>query len=105
MIRKTAGKPRPSSVPVPFEQGRGGRPSFAKATDGERGGGGIPPRPSKNRGRSRRLLVQSRTPQKSFLFLLEEKNRARAKSEMRTKLFCGGASVSERRRGGAIGFF
>jgi len=35
--------------------------------------GGIPPRPSKNRGQPRRLLVQSRTPKKSFVFLLEEK--------------------------------
>ena len=56
------------------------------------------------------LLALSRTQQKSFRFLLpacrslgaggEEKNRARANQKMRRKLFCGVASVSERRRDG-----
>jgi hypothetical protein len=41
---------------------------------------------AKNRGRTRRLLVQSRAPQKSFVFLLEEKMVAR-KSENANKTF------------------
>ena len=49
------------------------------------------------------LLVQSRTQQKSFLFLLEEKTPARAKSEMQRNLFCWVASASERRRAGFLG--
>jgi len=59
------------------------------------------PRAIKNSGRNRRLLVQSRTPQKSFVFLLEKIGRAQ-KTKSQTKLFCGGASVSERRRGGFL---
>ena len=47
-----------------------------------------------------RSLAPSREARQNiFQFLLEEK-RSRAKSEMQTKLFFGGASVSERRRGG-----
>ena len=38
------------------------------------------------------LLVQSRPTKKSFVFLLEEKNRARANKKLQTKLFFGGAS-------------
>src|SRR3989338_1291078 len=76
--------------------------SVRSAGASEGGGvGGIPPRPSKNRSRTRRLLVQSRTPKKSFVFLLEEKMVAR-KSKPQTKLFFGGASVSERRRGACL---
>ncbi|HXF43970.1 MAG TPA: hypothetical protein VNK70_00630 [Candidatus Paceibacterota bacterium] len=49
-----------------------------KREDAAEGGvGGIPPRPNKNKGQPRRLLVQNRTPQKSFVFLLEEKMVAR----------------------------
>ncbi|MFA5109333.1 MAG: hypothetical protein WC458_02215 [Patescibacteria group bacterium] len=43
------------------------------------------------------LLVQSRTPHKSFLFLLEEKIGAR-KSKNVKKTFLRGGEVSERRR-------
>jgi hypothetical protein len=46
----------------------------------------MPSRPSKNRGQPRRLLVQSRTPKKSFVFLLEEKMVAR-KSKAANKTF------------------
>ncbi|PIZ56811.1 MAG: hypothetical protein COY22_00040 [Candidatus Tagabacteria bacterium CG_4_10_14_0_2_um_filter_40_13] len=38
------------------------------------------------------LTSESRVPQKNVLFLFRRKNRARAKSEMRTKLFFGGQS-------------
>jgi hypothetical protein len=55
---------------------------------------------AKDRGRTRRPARQSRATQKSFLFLLEEKNRARANPKSQTKLFCGVARVSERRRDG-----
>jgi len=44
------------------------------------------------------LLVKSRTPHKSFLFLLEEKIGAR-KSKIVKKTFLRGGEVSERRRG------
>jgi len=47
------------------------------------------------------MLVQSRIPQKSFVFLLEE-NLSRAKSKSQTKLFFGVASVSERQRDGFL---
>jgi len=44
-------------------------------------------------------LVQSRVPQKSFLFLLEEKEVARKIKKKRRKLFCG--TASEASGGGA----
>ena len=56
---------------------------FAAQKNWRRGRRGIPPptllprRPSKNKGQPRRLLVQSRTPKKSFVFLLEERSDAR----------------------------
>jgi len=62
----------------------------------------MPSRPSeKIEASPAALLVQSRTPQKSFLFLLEEKIGHAPNQKMRRKLFCWVASVSERRRGGA----
>jgi len=83
----------------------------------------MPSRPSiKMKAAPATLLVQSRTQQKSFLFLLpphqilvwgfRRKNRASANQKMRTKLFFGVASpaperssvrgkLRERRRGGA----
>ena len=72
----------------------------AKSGRGLKGEGNFLPA-SKNRDRTRRLLVESRTPQKSFVFPFI-RNLARAKSKKRTKLFCGGASDSERRRGGFL---
>jgi len=47
------------------------------------------------------LLGKSRVPQKSFLFLLEEKIGRAQNKKLRRKLFCWTASISERRRGGA----
>ena len=52
----------------------------------QRGEGGIPPRPSRSPAA---LLVESRTPHKSFLFLLEEKiSRAQIK-KYRENFFAG----------------
>jgi hypothetical protein len=51
--------------------------------------GGIPPRPSKNRGRSRRLLVQSRAKQNTLSFLEEFFSGAR-KSEIVKSILLGG---------------
>ena len=49
----------------------------------------------------RRPARSEQNTKEKFCFPFRRKNLARAKSEMRTKLFFGGASVSERRRGGA----
>jgi len=45
---------------------------------------------SKNRGQTRRLLVQSRTPQKSFIFLLEEKKQRAPKKKIVKSILLGG---------------
>jgi hypothetical protein len=49
------------------------------------------------------LLVKSRTPHKSFLFLLEEKIGARKIKNVK-KTFLRGGEVSERRRGCLLRF-
>ncbi|OHA13429.1 MAG: hypothetical protein A3G49_01150 [Candidatus Sungbacteria bacterium RIFCSPLOWO2_12_FULL_41_11] len=49
------------------------------------------------------LLVQGRTPKKSFVFLLKENDRAQIKNRKQNFSLVG-ASVSERRRGEATGF-
>ena len=53
--------------------------------------GGIPPRPSEYKKRTAPpvLLVQSRTPQNSFLFLLEEKNRRAQIKKCEENFFAG----------------
>src|SRR3989338_559970 len=56
---------------------------------------------AKNRGQPRRPARSEQNPAKKFSFPFRRKNRARANQKMRRKLFCGVASVSERRRGGA----
>jgi len=50
----------------------------------------IIPRPSKKRGQPRRLLVQSKTPQKSFFPFRRKKCWARAKSKIVKKVFLRG---------------
>jgi len=76
------------------------------------GEGGIPPHPSRSSA-SRRinsapaaLLVQSRTQQKSFPFLLEEKIGARKLKNVKKTFLRGGdpPAGGERRRGGASKF-
>jgi len=49
----------------------------------------------------RRPARSEQNPAKKFSFPFRRKNRARANQKMGRKLFCGVASVSERRRGGA----
>ena len=76
---------------------------FCRSEDGSAGGGwGEECRAvrAKNRGRTRRPARSEQNTTEKFCFPFRRKNRPRAKSEMRTKLFFGGASVSERRRGG-----
>ena len=63
-------------------------------------GGGMPSRPSEVRKAPPPARSEQNTTKK-FCFPFRRKNPARAKSEMQRKLFCGVASVSERRRGGA----
>ena len=63
-----------------------GRPSEG-AAEGGCGGNSAAPEPKRSPAA---LLVQSRTPQKSFVFLLEEKtNRAQIKKVNETFLWCG----------------
>jgi len=52
----------------------------------------------------RRPVRSEQKPAKKFSFHFRRKNPARAKEKQR-KLFCWLASVSERRRGGAVNFF
>jgi len=66
-----------------------------------RKGGGGEFRLARAEAKPRRPARSEQNPAKKFSFPFRRKNRARAKSEMRTKLFFGVASVSERRRGGA----
>ena len=56
------------------------------AAEGGCGGNSAAPKPKRSPAA---LLVQSRTPHKSFLFLLEEKNRRAQNQEKRRKFFCG----------------
>jgi len=67
--------------------------NFASPSEGEGGGGGggnsASPEPKRSPAA---LLVQSRVPQKSFLFLLEEKIGRAQNKKLRRKLFCGTAS-------------
>jgi len=50
----------------------------------------------------RRPALKEQTAKEKFCFPFRRKNRAGANPKMRTKLFCGVASVSERRRGGSV---
>jgi hypothetical protein len=67
--------------------------NFASPSEGEAeggcGGNSASPEPKRSPAA---LLVQSRVPQKSFLFLLEEKNGRAQNKKLRRKLFCGIAS-------------
>ncbi|TSC71728.1 MAG: hypothetical protein G01um101438_930, partial [Parcubacteria group bacterium Gr01-1014_38] len=69
------------------------RPSEG-AAEGGCGGNSAAPEPET---KPRRLLVQSRTPQKSFLFLLEEKNGGRKIRKVKKTFLWGG----ERQRAAA----
>jgi len=62
----------------------------------------MPSRPSEWVAPPPARIVEGRDPQKNVLILLEEKNRARAKSEKRRTFFCGARERSERRRGGSF---
>jgi len=60
----------------------------------------MPSRPSEVRKAQPPARSEQNTKEK-FCFPFRRKNRTRANPKMRTKLFFGVASVSERRRGGA----
>ena len=63
----------------------------------------MPSRPSEyKRGQPRRLLVESRTQQKSFLFLLEEKIRRAQNQKCRENFFAGWRALAS--GGGAASF-
>ena len=64
----------------------------------------MPSRPSEVRKAPPPARQEQNTTEK-FCFPFRRKNPARANPKMRTKLFCGVASVSERRRDGAGQFF
>ena len=64
--------------------------------EGGCGGNSASPEPKRSPAA---LLVQSRVPQKSFLFLLEEKIGRAQNKKLRRKLFCG--TASEASGGGA----
>jgi len=64
--------------------------------EGGCGGNSASPEPKRSPAA---LLVQSRVPQKSFLFLLEEKIGCAQNKKLRRKLFCG--TASEASGGGA----
>lgn len=66
------------------------------AAEGGCGGNSASPEPKRSPAA---LLVQSRVPQKSFLFLLEEKIGRAQNKKLRRKLFCG--TASEASGGGA----
>src|SRR3990167_8947690 len=75
---------------------------IAVESEGEaEGGWGGEFRLARAEAKPRRPARSEQNPAKKFSFPFRRKNRARAKSEMRTKLFFGVSSVSERRRGGA----
>jgi len=71
------------------------RPSEGEA-EGGCGGNSASPEPKRSPAA---LLGQSRVPQKSFLFLLEEKIGGAQNKKLRRKLFCG--TASEASGGGA----
>ena len=64
--------------------------------EGGCGGNSASPEPKRSPAA---LLVQSRVPQKSFLFLLEKKTGRAQNKKLRRKLFCG--TASEASGGGA----
>jgi len=66
------------------------------AAEGGCGGNSASPEPKRSPAA---LLVQSRVPQKSFLFLLEEKIGQAQNKKLQRKLFCG--TASEASGGGA----
>jgi hypothetical protein len=68
--------------------------------EGGCGGNSASPEPKRSPAA---LIVQSRVPQKSFLFLLEEKEIARQIKNAK-KTFLRNSERSERRRGGAFKF-
>ena len=74
--------------------------NFASPSEGEAeggcGGNSASPEPKRSPAA---LLVQSRVPQKSFLFLLKEKIGGAQNKKLRRKLFCG--TASEASGGGA----
>src|SRR3989344_5622841 len=71
---------------------------------GRRGlGGGMPSRPSEVRKAPPPARLEQNTKEK-FCFLVRRKKRAHANKKMRTNLFFGVASVSERRGGGSVSF-
>jgi hypothetical protein len=70
----------PASVPVPFEKRKSG---------GGFGGNSATPERIQKADSPAVLLVQSRTPQKSFLFLLEEKNRRAQIKKYEENFFAG----------------
>ena len=74
----------------------------SKRGRGRRGCGGNSASPEPKRSPAA-LLVQSRVPQKSFLFLLEEKIGRAQNKKLRRKLFCG--TASEASGGGAASSF
>jgi len=57
-----------------------------------------------NLAKPRRPAPKEQTAKEKFCFPFRRKNRARANKKLWTKLFFVGASVSERRRGGASKF-
>ena len=76
---------------------------IAVGSEGEAEGGvwGREFRLARAEAKPRRPARSEQSPAKKFSFPFRRKNRARANKKMRRKLFCGVASVSERRRGGA----
>ncbi len=66
------------------------------------GGGNFLPASGKNRGRTRRLLVQSRTPKKSFVFLLERKMVARKIRNCKQNFSLAGRALAS---GGGVASF
>src|SRR3989304_3274556 len=82
--------------------------SFCRSEDGSAGGGwggGGGGEPRAGRAEVRRAPPPARSEQNTkekFCFPFRRKNPARANPKMRTKLFFGVASVSERRRGGSV---
>jgi hypothetical protein len=61
----------------------------------------MPSRPSEVHKAPPPARSEQNTKEK-FCFPFRRKSRARANQKMRTKLFCGVASDSERRRGGSV---
>ena len=79
--------------------------SVGVQSEGEAEGGcGGEFRLARAEAKPRRPTLKEQTAKEKFCFPFRRKNRARANKKLRTKLFFVGASVSERRRGGASKF-